>query len=293
MGRGTRPLVVATWVGIIVNACLSALKGITGWAAGSQALLADAAHSTSDIFTSVVALFAVKIASKPPDREHPYGHGKAEHVASIIVALILIAVGIELAASSAKVLLAGPPPAPGSIALPVIVLSILAKEMLFQYKLRVGRRHGSAALVAEAWHHRSDAYSSIAALAGVVTALAGARWGIDALLYGDAVAGFIVSAIIVKVGFTLAKQSSRVMLEQVLDDDEVRKFTRTAAAVAGVTRVDQLHARSHGRYVIIDIRIGVDPHITVEAGHAIGKRVKQALMAAHPEVEDVLVHVNP
>lgn len=113
------------------------------------------------------------------------------------------------------------------------------------------------------------------------------------MLYCDVLAGIVVSLVIVRVGLALAKQSSRVMLEQVLSGDEVQKFTRTVASVEGVTRVDQLHARSHGRYVVIDIRIGVDPHITVEAGHAIGKRVKAALLSAHPEVADVLVHVNP
>lgn len=293
MGRDARPLVVATWVGIVVNACLAIAKAVTGLITHSQALQADAVHSASDIIGSVVALVAIKIANKPPDDDHPYGHGKAEHVASIVVALLLIVVGVQLAGSAVGVLLGQAPEPPGQAALVVIVVSIVVKELLFRYKLRIGRRYGSAALMAEAWHHRSDAYSSIAALIGVAGALAGARWGIDLLLYGDALAGMFVSLVIVKVGFTLAKQSSYIMMEQVLAEEEVEKFTRTAASVAGVTRVDQLLARSHGRYVIINIRIGVDPHITVEAGHAIGKRVKETLIATHPEVQDVLVHLNP
>src|SRR5690606_4509413 len=231
------------------------LKGTAGYFAHSQALLADAAHSASDILGSAVALFAIKIANKPPDEEHPYGHGKAEHVASIIVALLLILVGLQLAGSSVGILLGGPPQAPGSVALLVIAFSLVVKELLFRYKLRLGERYGSAALVAEAWHHRSDVYSSVAALLGVATALLGHRWQVPPLLYGDAVAGIVVSLIIVRVGFALAKESSHVMLERVLGEEEVEKFARTAASVAGVVRVDQLHAHSHGRYVIIDIKI--------------------------------------
>lgn len=288
-----RRLVAATWLGIAVNVLLTGAKGIVGFLANSQALLADAAHSASDVVGSVVALFGVKMADAPPDDDHPYGHGKAEHVASIIVALLLIAVGVQMAGSAVKVLMTGGPSAPGSLALPVITLSIIVKELLFRYKLRLGQRYGSAALVAEAWHHRSDSFSSIAALFGVGAARLGEVLGLPYLLYGDAAAGLVVSLIIIKVGVALAKDSSSVMMEQVLDEEEIASFAETAASVPGVMGIDQLHARSHGRYVIIDIKIGVHRHLTVEAGHRIGKQVKHKLLARHAEVEDVFVHVNP
>lgn len=293
MELAARRLVAATWLGIAVNVLLTLGKGIVGFLANSQALLADAAHSASDVVGSVVALLGIKMADAPPDDDHPYGHGKAEHVASIIVALLLVAVGVQMAAAAVKVLMAGVPPAPGSLALPVITLSIIVKELLFHYKLRLGQRHGSAALVAEAWHHRSDSFSSIAALIGVGAAWVGEKAGLPYLLYGDAAAGLVVSLIIIKVGVTLAKQSSNIMMEQVLNEEEVAAFAETAASVPGVMGIDQLHARSHGRYVIIDIKIGVHRHLTVEAGHRIGKQVKHKLLARHPEVEDVFVHVNP
>lgn len=293
MGSATRQIVLATWLGIFVNVLLTLAKAAVGFVAHSQALLADAAHSASDIVGSVVALFGVKIAKSPPDDDHPYGHGKAEHVASIIVALLLVLVGVQIAITSIRFLFGAPPAAPGRIALPVIIASVVVKEVLFHYKIRVGRKHNSSVLVTEAWHHRSDAFSSLAALVGVGAALIGDRFEIPLLLYGDAAAGIIVSIVIVHVGFRLARESSSVVMEQVLDESEVEKFTNTALLVDGVMRIDQLHARSHGRYVIIDIKISVDAYITVEDGHNIGKIVKERLCAVHSEVEDVLVHVNP
>lgn len=286
-------LVAATWIGILVNILLALTKAVVGVTAGSQALLADAAHSASDIVGSLIALIAIRLASKPPDPEHPYGHGKAEHVASIIVGMLLMAVGVQLAASSGRILAGGAPEPPGLLALPIMAGDIVAKELLFQWKMRLGRRFKSAAMAAEAWHHRSDTYSSVAALVGIAAAAAGRRLGVDLLLYGDAAAGVVVSLLIVQVGFSLMKQSSSVVLENVLSEAETQPFIRTAAGVAGVTRVDRVLVRSHGRYVIIDITIGVDPKISVEAGHAIGCRVRQALLAAHPEVRDVFVQVNP
>jgi len=293
MDRQTRTLVAATWVGIAVNVILTVAKIVVGVVAASQALLADAAHSASDILASLVALIAIRIASKPPDPEHPYGHGKAEYIASIIVGLLLIAVGAELAVSSGRIVWSGAPRAPGVLALPLMAADVAVKELLFHYKIRIGRRLRSAAVIAEAWHHRSDSYSSVAALLGIAAALAGQRWGLAPLLYGDAAAGLAVSLLIMKMGFSLVKQSSNVMMENVLGEWEGRRYARTAAAVEGVTRVDQVLARSHGRYVVIDIAIGVNPKISVEAGHAIGCRVRQALIEAHPEVRDVFVQVNP
>lgn len=289
----TRQIVFATWVGIIANVLLTLAKAVVGFLSHSQALIADAAHSASDVAGSVVALFAVQVAKSPPDEDHPYGHGKAEHVASIIVGLLLILVGGQIAISSIRISLGGPPPAPGVGALPIIIVSIVLKEILFHYKMRLGRRYNSAVLKAEAWHHRSDAFSSLAALAGVGAALVGEQTGLAWLLYGDAAAGILVSAVIVRIGIQLARQSSSIVMEQVLDAAEVQKYADTVLDVDGVVAIDQLHARPHGRYVVIDIKISVDAYITVEAGHRIAKRVKEMLCDVHPEVEDVLVHVNP
>lgn len=289
----TRPIIVATWVGIIINTLLAIVKAIGGILSGSRALIADALHSTTDIVGSVVILFAVKIANKPPDEEHPYGHGKAENIASIIVALLLIVVGIEISLSSIKVFFGDIPQAPGQIAIYILIGAIVVKELLFYYKLILGRKYNSTALISEAWHHRSDSLSSLAALVGVGLAMVGEYFQITGLIYGDAIAGIIVSVIVIKVGYDLAKDSANVVLEQVLDQEAIQKYIETVHSIDGVIEINELLARTHGRYIIIDIKLSVDPNISVKAGHDIAHLTKSALIEQHKEVEDVLVHINP
>lgn len=293
MRENIGPVLVATWIGIIVNALLALVKGIAGFISGSRALLADALHSTSDIVGSIVVLFAVRIAVKPPDKEHPYGHGKAENIASIIVALLLIIIGVELSVSSIKVFFDGTPKAPGQVALYVIIPSIIIKESLFYYKYYLGKKYNSTALITEAWHHRSDSLSSLAAFAGIGAAMIGEAYQLTFLIYGDAVAGLIVSLIVMKVGYNLAKDSSLVIMEKVLDDRKSAPYYETVYAVDGILGIDELLARTHGSYVIIDIKISVDPNITVKQGHDIAKNVKEDLLDKHTDIADVLVHVNP
>ena len=293
MKQNIRPIVVATWVGIIVNTLLAIMKAIGGLLSGSRALIADALHSTTDIIGSFVILFAVKIANKPPDEEHPYGHGKAENIASIIVALLLMVVGVEISISSIKVFFGDIPPAPGKIALFILIAAIVIKEILFYYKFILGKKYNSAALISEAWHHRSDSLSSLAALIGVGLAMVGQALDIHWLIYGDAIAGIIVSIIVIKVGYDLAKDSANIVLEQVLSEEEVVKYKQTVGEIKGVIEINELLARMHGRYIIIDIKLSVDPTISVKEGHDIGHDVKATLIENHQEIEDVLVHINP
>src|SRR5690625_355825 len=291
--QNTRPIIVATWVGIIVNTLLAIIKAIGGLLSGSRALIADALHSTTDIIGSVVILFAVKIANKPPDEEHPYGHGKAENIASIIVALLLIVVGVEISISSIKVFFGDIPKAPGQLAIYILVAAIIIKEILFYYKYFLGKKYNSVALISEAWHHRSDSLSSFAALVGVGLAILGEYLQIEFLIYGDAIAGIIVSIIVIKVGYNLAKDSANVVLEQVLDKEDIKKYEETVLELDGVIEINELLARNHGSYIIIDIKISVDPNISVKKGHDIAHITKDILIKNHNEVEDVLVHVNP
>ncbi|MBU5467775.1 cation diffusion facilitator family transporter [Virgibacillus sp. MSJ-26] len=293
MRENTRAVMIATWVGIIVNTLLAIMKGIGGFISGSRALLADALHSTSDIVGSIVILFGVKIAAKPPDKEHPYGHGKAENIASIIVALLLVVVGIEISLSSAKVFFGETPIAPGKLALIILVISLLVKEILFHYKYYLGKKYNSAALIAEAWHHRSDSLSSLAALIGIIAAMVGERYELTYLIYGDAVAGILVSFIVIKVGYDLAKDSSLIMMEKVLDKNEISDYKQTVSEINGILRIDEILARTHGSYVVMDIKVSVDPDLTVKQGHDIAKNVKQYLMKNYKEIADVFVHVNP
>lgn len=295
MKNAQKTIIVATWVGIIINTLLAVIKAVGGVLSGSKALLADALHSASDIVGSIVILFAVKIANKPPDEEHPYGHGKAENIASIIVAILLIIVGVEISFYSIKIFFGEIPEPPGKLAIWIILISIVIKEGLFHYKYHLGKKYHSTALISEAWHHRSDSLSSIAALVGIVASMIGAHFNLPFLVYGDAVSGIIVSLIVIKVGYSLAKDSSMVILEKVLtaDDENVLAYKETAYSIDGVKRIDTLYARTHGSYVVIDIKISIERHLTIEAGHTIGKHVKDLLMKEHPEIENVLVHLNP
>ncbi|CAM3509669.1 cation diffusion facilitator family transporter [Marinicrinis lubricantis] len=283
----------AAWVGIIGNLALAAMKGTVGFFSGSKALIADAAHSASDILGSFAVLIGLKAAKKPPDKDHPYGHGKAETIAAMIVAILLLLVGYEIASGAVMAMLRGDVAAPEWYALIAIVISILVKEAMFQYKYRLGKKLSSQALIANAWEHRSDVYSSIAALIGAGGAVLGGYIDLPALYYLDPVAGIAVSLLIFRMGYKLFKESLHTVLDHVLHEEETAELLKTASMVKGVVAVDDLRAREHGHYVIVDIKLSVNPHISVLEGHEIGKAVKHRLMEQYDHVADVFVHINP
>jgi cation diffusion facilitator family transporter len=281
----------AAWVGIIGNIILALIKGVVGWLAGSRALVADAVHSASDVVGSVAVLIGVRAAKLPPDEDHPYGHGKAESIAAIIVAVLLFIVGFEIALSAIKSF-NEPIAVPGIIAIYAVIFSIVVKELMFRYKYRLGKKYRSEALITDAWHHRSDVFSSIAALLGIGASILGGYIGIPWLVYADPLAGIFVAGLILKMAWGLGKQSIHNAMDHVLHDEDTIEMRKTALAVEGVLKIDEFLAREHGHYVIIDIKIAVDPHITVEQGHAIGKKVKEQLVKIE-HVQDVRIHINP
>ncbi|TQR45376.1 cation diffusion facilitator family transporter [Paenibacillus popilliae] len=281
------------WVGIIGNILLAGVKGIAGFLSGSQALIADAFHSASDVAGSFAVLVGLKAAKRPPDKDHPYGHGKAESIAAIVVSVLLLVVGIELAISAAKSIWNGKVVVPEWYALAAIILSIVAKESMFQYKFRLGKRLSSQALIANAWEHRSDVYSSIAALVGVGGAMIGGKQGISWLLYLDPIAGAVVALLVLRMGYRLVLDSIHSTMDHVLHDEDANPLIRAVQSVDGVITVDELRAREHGHYVIVDVKISVNPRLTVAEGHAVAKRVKKHLLQRFIHVADVFVHVNP
>lgn len=283
----------ASILGMVANLILSIIKGIGGIIGDSRALIADALHSASDVISSIAVLVGIRAAQKPPDSEHPYGHGKAENIATLIVSMLLIFVGFEILVDSISAIWSENESTTSPIALYIVIFSILVKEALFQYKNRLGKKINSPAIIADAWHHRSDAISSVIALAGIGLSILGSNYDIPFLQYFDPIAGGIIAGIIVWMGFSLGKEAVRVSLEFVLDDEETKGFYETTRQVDGVKRIDSLNARSHGSYVIIDVKISVDPHMTVDEGHDIATNVKRDLMHYYEEVHDVNVHVNP
>ena len=260
----------------------------------SRALIADAVHSASDVISSVAVFIGIRAAQKPPDREHPYGHGKSENVATLIVAILLVVVGFEIMYNSiSSIWTETANEVTSMMVLYIIIFSLVIKEVLFQYKYRLGRKISSPALVADAWHHRTDAISSAVALFGVGLTIIGSRFDIPYLIYFDPIASAVIAIIIMYMGFQLAKEAVSMTLEVVLNEDETRDMMMTVKAVEKVVKIDSLSARSHGSYVIVDIKISVDANITVEDGHKIARNVKQKLIREHDIVRDVNVHVNP
>lgn len=282
---------IAALIGIIGNIALAVLKGVVGYISNSRALIADAAHSASDVAGSFAVLIGLRAAKLPPDRDHPYGHGKAESIAAIIVAVLLLLVGVEIGISSGQALFE-PIEAPGTLALYAALISIITKEAMFRYKYKLGMKINSDALIVNAYEHRSDVYSSIAVLIGIAGALVGSSFNLSWLVYADPVAGIFVSILIGKMAVKLGFESIHNTLDHVLHDEDTTKYVNAIKGMPGVLNLDEFYAREHGHYVIIDIKLGVDPNITVKEGHDIGKAVKEHLLE-QDEVQDVLVHINP
>ncbi|MHC4819392.1 MAG: cation diffusion facilitator family transporter [Planctomycetota bacterium] len=278
----------AAVLGLVVNAALGVIKLVAGLAANSFALLADAVNSLGDMFTSGVVVFALKFAQKPPDREHPYGHSRAEAIAGSNVALLVI-VSALLVAWEAMRRIYMPHAVPPAWTLWIAGPNVVIKEALYRYKVTVGRRTGSTALIANAWDHRSDALCSLAVFVG----LAIVRWGGPALIWADEAAAMVVVAAILWSATRLFRQSAHELLDAQADETLVRAVEAAATSVPEVRRVETLLLRKSGLEYFADIHIEVDPELTVAEGHAIGHRVKDEILREFEIVRDVLVHLEP
>lgn len=281
------------WIGIVGNLVLAAVKFVTGWISGSKALIADAVHSTSDVAGSLAVLIGLKAAKLPPDEDHPYGHGKAESISAIIVSMLLIVVGFEVALNAIKSIWNGEVNIPPFYALIVIVIAIIAKEWMFRYKYRLGKQLNSQALIAGAWEHRSDVFSSIAAFVGIGGAYLGGVWSVPWMAYLDPITGVVVALLVLRMGFKLIMESIHNTMDHVLHEEDTTEIRKEVESVKGVIAIDSLRAREHGHYVIVDLKISVNPKITVYEGHEIARAVKYRLMERFSHVSDVFTHVNP
>lgn len=281
----------AAMVGVVGNIILAILKGVLGVLGNSRALVADAAHSASDVLGSLAVYVGLRAAKQPPDEDHPYGHGKAESIAAIIVAVILFLVGLEIGKESFLAFFE-PIESPNMFAVYGALISIIVKEVMFQYKYKLGKRIKSDAIIVNAYEHRTDVYSSIAALFGIGFAVIGGKIGIEWLVYADPFAGVFVAGLVLRMAWKLGAESIHTTLDHVLHEEEIIPLKEAVLEIYDVKKIDELYAREHGHYVIVDIKISVDPQMTVEQGHRVGKKVKETLLEeAH--VKDVLVHVNP
>jgi cation diffusion facilitator family transporter len=279
--------------GIIVNFFLVLIKAAAGISAGSFAMLADALHSFADIVASAVVYVGIRVASKPADADHPYGHGKAESIASKIVAILVILAGLNIAYLSTRALFSVPQPAPGVMALWAAAISIVVKEMLFRYTIKISMESNSKVLMANAYEHRSDAISSVAAFIGIGGARLGLFFDQPQLYYLDPLAGMLVSVFIIRMGWQIAKDAANELMDSQADPSLTAALQAFVMQVEGVMEVHSIRARAAGPYIIVDLEIGVDEEITVKEGHDVAKRVKEKLLVENEQIGDIMIHVNP
>ena len=277
----------ANRVGIWLNIALSVFKLLAGLLAHSAAMVSDAVHSASDVFSGLIVMLGLRAASKDADREHPYGHERFECVAALILSLVLAVTAVLIGLSAFRRL---SEPAqvqtPGLLALIAALVSIAVKEGLFQYTLRVAKRVNSPALRAGAWHHRSDALSSVGALAGI----GGAMLGFPA---ADAAASLVICVFIGKAALDIFLEAIRGMVDRSAGSETEEAILQSVLAVPGVRGVDLLHTRSFGSRVYVEIEIRADGELRLFEAHAIAENVHERVETAFPQVKHIMVHVNP
>ena len=271
---------------IIFNVLLSAIKIIAGIVGKSSAMLADGIHTLSDVVTTFVAIIGLKVSTKKADSGHPYGHEKYEPIFAKIISIFLALTGLFIGYEGVKILLSGNIERPGNIALIAALISIFAKEAMYRYTMKTARKIKSFGMEADAWHHRSDALSSIGTFIGVL----GARLGLKIL---DPIAAIIVSIFIIKVGLDLYLKSIRGLVDESADDLIIEKIEKITSSVEGVKNIGDLKTRTFGNKIYVDMDIRVDGNITVREGHAIAEIVHDLIEDQIDDVKHCMVHVEP
>ena len=289
----TKRIYRVTLLGMFVNMILFVFKLVAGFLGRSGAMIADAVHSASDFATDVVVLAFVRISAKPRDDDHKWGHGKYETLASLIIGVALFAVGVEILLDSAEKIKAVAEgevlPRPGAIAIIAAAVSIVAKEALFQWTVRVGKQTESPSVVANAWHHRSDALSSIGALLGIGAAyFLGEKWRI-----ADPIAAIVVAALIIKVAIDLCSTALAELLEKSLPKEVEEEILAIILATPNVYKPHNLRTRRIGSDIAIEVHIRVNGEMTVFASHEISKEIERALRARFGERTAVAIHIEP
>ena len=277
-----------TFAGILVNILIAVAKAVAGVMSSSQALVADAVHSASDLVTDLVVVFSVRYWVAPADEDHPYGHGKIEALVTLVISAALVLAAWELARTAVLSLVRGNADAtPGVAALAVALGGIVLKEIIFVATRSVARRVKSTALEANAWHHRSDALSSIPVAAAVAVV-----WLFPSLWWVDAAGALVVSAFVLHVAWKLAKPALQELTDAQIGS-KAEAVATVALGVPGVKGVHKPRARRYGASFQADIHVQVDGGLSVAEGHAIGHAVKKAVVSAGLDVDDIVVHVEP
>ncbi|MCG8014819.1 MAG: cation diffusion facilitator family transporter [Candidatus Thiodiazotropha sp. 'RUGA'] len=277
----------AAIVGAVTNSVLAVLKILFGWLGHSQSLIADGIHSLSDLLTDALVIFAARHANEAPDEEHPYGHGRFETVATLVLGGFLITVGVGIIWDAVERLFSPEDLLqPEMLTLYVAAFSILANEALFFYTRHLANLINSDLLKANAWHHRSDSVSSIVVLVGIGGTILG-------LPYLDAIAAVLVGLMVVKIGWELGWQATHELADAGLEQESVAEIRKVIASVSGVNSVHMLRTRKLGGHALADVHVQVDPWLSVSEGHRIAEVVQYGLIDRVDLLEDVTVHIDP
>lgn len=281
--RGQRVSVL----GLLVNAGLAGVKLITGLLGNSYALVADAVESMADVFASVIVWTGLRVAARPADPAHPYGYGKAEALAALVVALLLFAAGVGIAIEAIREIVT-PHHAPAAFTLGVLLGVVAVKELLFRIVRRTAQALASGAVLVDAWHHRSDAITSAAAAIGIAVALIGGPGYEPA----DDAAALFASGVILFNALRLCRAPLRELMDAEAGEVNER-VCAVALRIAGVAGVEKVQTRKSGLRYWVDMHLEVAPEMTVRAAHGVAHDVKDAVVAALPDVVDVLIHIEP
>lgn len=277
-----------TWLGLFINLALSGIKFAVGSIGSSQAVIADAFHSLSDLVTDAAVLFGVKYWDAPADADHPYGHRRLQTLITVIIGLALLVVGLGIGYHAIVTLNEKHNSLPGFVALIGPLFAILLKEILYRWTAKIGIRTKSPAVVANAWHHRSDALSSIPALISVFLSAINPKW-----VYFDHLGAIIVSVFILKVSWDIIKPEILELTEHAASEEDLREIERLACTIDQVESVHKIRTRKMGSGILADLHIQVDPEMTVRDGHRISKEVKNRLIQEGPNMIDVIIHLEP
>lgn len=283
---------VAIWISLMSNIVLTILKIIVGILFNSPVLLADGFHNAGDVAASAAALTSMRISKRPADEDHPYGHGKAEVIGSGIVAIILGIAALYIAYESIMTFFEEPAKA-SVIALITAIVSLVWKQVLYIYTMRVGKKTNSKGLIATAYDHLADVYASLAAVVGIGLALIGDLYHIGFLSYGDPFAGVVVSVLVLRLAYEIGKESIDILMEKNVSHERLEEFAKLIRSFPEVKRIDRLRAREHGHYILVDVRVGVSGELTIQEGHDISSAIRNLILKEHDDVDEVLVHLNP
>jgi len=283
--RGLR----VTLLGMVVNAILAGGKLAAGLLGHSHALVADAVESLADVFSSIVVWRGMVVASEPADEEHPYGHGKAEPIAAAMVSTMLLLAALGIGVTSVQAMISPHVDGPRTFTLVVLIGVIILKEGMFRYVAREADSVESLAMRADAWHHRSDAITSLAAAIGISISLIGGRHYESA----DDIAAIAAAGIIAFNGGRVLRPALSELMDAAPNHEVIEGIRRIASGIAGVERVEKCIVRKSGHRYLVDMHVEVDPQMSVQRGHGIAHDVKDRVLEKFPAVRDVLVHVEP